>query len=166
MKLRSVRLGLLFAAAGFVADAAAAAPSAVAQPSIVVDAAAPKAPAGEVKAAAAAAGAAAIAAAMLAFFNRRRLAKAAAAAGQAAAQLGRAVVAAPGRAFRATGRALGAPIRNVLLAFLTIVFVLTGVDLLNIEWTAGLVVGALLAALATLGLRELRATARFMVNGN
>lgn len=169
---KSLKLTLLAASAGLVAGSSVAAPSVAAPlsastPAVVVgapeaDETSPASAGHAVKAA----GLAAIAAGVLAFFNRRRLAQAASAAGRSAVEVGKRVLRTPAQAFRAAGRAVGVPLRNLFLAIVGVIALLTGIDLLDVEWTAGLVAGAAMALVVLFGWRRLQATARFMVNGN
>ena len=81
--------------------------------------------------------------------------KAAAAVSRAAAATARGAATATGVAVKAAGRVVGTPLRWIIgLAGLG-VFILTGVGLYDIEWIAGLVIGAGLALAGAAGLGKL-----------
>ncbi len=102
------------------------------------------------------AGLAALAAAALAglfhLIGARRLKAFAAAAGPVAAKTAAAVAKAPAAAARAVGRAAASPFRFLLLMGGLGVFALTGISVFDLEWTAGLALGAAMTALAFFGI--------------
>ena len=102
------------------------------------------------------AGLAALATAALAglfhLIGARRLKAFAAAAGPVAAKTAAAVVKVPVAAARAVGRAAASPFRFILLMGGLGIFALTGISLFDLEWTAGLALGAVMTALAVFGI--------------
>lgn len=82
----------------------------------------------------------------------RRLKAFAAAAGPAAAKTAAAVAKAPIAAARAVGRAAASPFRFILLMGGLGVFALTGISVFDLEWTAGLALGAVMTALVVFGI--------------
>lgn len=70
------------------------------------------------------------------------------AAAPVAAKTAAAVAKAPAAAARAVGRAAASPFRFILLMGGLGVFALTGISVFDIEWTAGLALGAIMTALA------------------
>lgn len=154
LSTKSLKLAFLAATAGVVASAADAAPAASPAAPTYAEAVITPAPsntAPETTAVAAAvktAGLAALFAGAVAFavrlIGRKRIDAAAAFVGPHVAR----VVHAATETVRSAGRAVAAPIRATLITLGLLVFALTGIDILNIEWTAGIVVGACLVLAA------------------
>lgn len=160
--MRALKLGLLAASAGVLASAAHAAEAAPASaPTYAVSAMqAPAAPQDEAREAAPgvvkAVGFAAVLAGVLALgvrlIGRKRV--------EAAAAFLRPhvdrVVAASSAAVRSVTRIAARPVRMVALAIGLGIFAVTGIDILNIEWTIGLALASLLTLFGAAGLWRMR----------
>lgn len=108
-------------------------------------------------------GLAAMATAALAAFYRliggERLKRWMGPAGPVVAGAARTVAAGAAKAAQAVGDTVKKPVRSLLLFAGLGIFALTGVNFLDIEWTAGLILGAATVAIAWAGERRMRARA-------
>ena len=92
--------------------------------------------------------------------------KATAAVSRAAAVTARGAAAATGAAVKVAGRVVGTPFRWIIGVAGLGLFILTGVGLYDIEWIAGLVIGAGLALAGAAGLGKVRRNWLSGIKGN